>query len=496
MKSIAQLILLTLLLAACAAPPANIPAASQGPSAEATATPSATLTPGDTSTALRPTLTPALDLTPDTPTITPLPTIPTFTPTFDVRTIVTATPAPRAECPQVSSAENANLDFLDLSFENSENRRFAEWNFLEFLNQHGAKALYQAATSSKAKEIDTILLQDLTNDGEPEIAVGAMLFYIFGCQNGEYVTLLELETDFYQHSAKIFASKDENRNNVPELTLRTATFSQGGHTYQIYTWNGERFANLLSSHDPNNPDSGQIWVEISGKIEYKDINGDFVQELIVDSGIPVWSNYHDGLPWRNEQTIYFWNGKNYAPGSREFAPPEFRFQAVQDGDLALSQQKYDKAIELYQQAIFDAELKAFSPEIRKNLQDAWLNGLNNATKPTATPPAPDPTEYSRLAAYAYYRMVILHTFLGEMEAAQVKYATLQEKFPAGSPGHPYVEMATDFWNAHQASGRMYDACAAAIAYADAHPEILIPLGSDYHGWQSHEYQPADVCPFR
>lgn len=93
-------------------------------------------------------------------------------------------------------------------------------------------------------------------------------------------------------------------------------------------------------------------------------------------------------------------------------------------------------------------------------------------------------------------MIILHTFLGELEAAQVKYATLQEKFPAGNPGHPYVEMATDFWNAYQSSGKIYNACAAAIAYADAHSEILTPLGSDYHGWQSRIYKPADVCPFR
>ena len=117
--------------------------------------------------------------------------------------------------------------------------------------------------------------------------------------------------------------------------------------------------------------------------------------------------------------------------------------------------------------------------------------------PTPLPyPQEDKTEYPRLAAYAYYRMVILHTFLGETDAAQVKYATLREKFPADSPGHPYVEMATDFWDAYQSSGNMYNACAAAIAYADAHPEILVPLGSDYHGAQSHIYVPADVCPFR
>ncbi len=119
--------------------------------------------------------------------------------------------------------------------------------------------------------------------------------------------------------------------------------------------------------------------------------------------------------------------------------------------------------------------------------------------PKETPiptPIPDPAEYPRLAAYAYYRMVILHTFLGEMDPAKVKYATLQEKFPADSPGYPYVEMATAFWDAYQSTQKMYDGCAAAIDYAAAHPEILTPLGSDYHGAQSHTYVPADVCPFR
>jgi len=43
---------------------------------------------------------------------------------------------------------------------------------------------------------------------------------------------------------------------------------------------------------------------------------------------------------------------------------------------------------------------------------------------------------------------------------------------------------------------MYDGCAAAIQYAVEDPEILVPLGSDYHGSQSHIYEPADVCPFR
>jgi hypothetical protein len=487
MKPIAQLILLPLLLAACAIPPANIPA-------PRTATPSATASP---TLELAP-----FDIAqdepetpiPDIPTITPLPTIPTFTPTFDVRAIFTATPAPRPKCPQPVPLDDPDLDFLDISIDNTENRINLEQNILNFLNQYGANSFYEIIKTKW--RLENIIFLDLTNNGEPELALEALYFFIFGCKNGEYVTLFQLYPDAYLRAPSIVYLDDNNQNGIPELTMLLGFMSQGGHAFGVYEWDGEVFTSLIPPPYPEYPDYRSIWVEATGKIDYEDINQNSVKELVVNSGVPIWSVYHDGLPWRNKRTIYFWNGQQYGPGHREFEPPEFRFQAIQDGDLALSQQEYAKAIELYQQAIFDAELKAYSPEIRQNLQDAWTARIGPDKTPTPTPVPPDPTEYPRLAAYAYYRMVILHTFLGEMDSAQVKYATLQEKFPAGSPGHPYVEMATGFWNAWQSSGRMYDACAAAIAFANAHPEILVPLGSDYHGWQSHRYQPADVCPFR
>jgi len=83
----------------------------------------------------------------------------------------------------------------------------------------------------------------------------------------------------------------------------------------------------------------------------------------------------------------------------------------------------------------------------------------------------------------------------ESDATTV-YNTLQEKFGNNQYGRPYAEMATEFWNAYQPTHKIYDGCAAAIDYAVKHSEILIPLGSDYHGSQSHIYVPDDVCPFR
>jgi hypothetical protein len=477
--------LFCLFLTACAAPPAEIPAASPSSSARTT-TPSAILTP-----ALN--LTPDTS-TPDTPTITPLPTIPTFTPTFDVRTIVTATPAPRSECPTITSAKNASLDFLNL-FSDEDNRINIEKNLLGFLNKYGAQALYTAIKSQDYH--DEPFLQDLTNDEELEIIVRPLSTYVFGCKSGQYIKLLQLPPDTSMTAPKLLFINDANRNGIPEITFLTARYSKGGRTYRIYEWNNDSFVSLLDI--PIYEDdigSGGVFVTVSGEIHFEDIDDDLVQELIVDNGDYVqWAMEPGDLPWRNERIYYKWDGKYFTQWRREFAPPEYRFQSIQDGDLAISQQEYEKALDFYQQAIFNNELKGYSPAMQENLRaNHFLDSFSN--QPTLTPPAPDRTEYPRLAAYAYYRMVILHTFLGEMDAVQVKYATLQEKFPAGSPGHPYVEMATGFWSAYQSSGRMYDACAAAIAYADAHPEILVPLGSNYHGAQSHRYHPADVCPFR
>ncbi len=149
---------------------------------------------------------------------------------------------------------------------------------------------------------------------------------------------------------------------------------------------------------------------------------------------------------------------------------------------------------MYQEAIFSDKLNGYSTEIRDNLRARW--DASFGTTPTATPYPLAPDEYPSLAAYAYYRIMLLHIVQNHESDAGTVYKTLQQKFGSDTYGHPYYEMATEFWNAYQSTHNMYDGCAAAIQYAAEHPEILTPLGSDYHGSQSHIYVPADVCPFR
>ena len=83
-----------------------------------------------------PTVTPTATQTP-TSTITPLPTIPTFTPTFDVSTIVTVTPALAKTCPQ----SNPNLSLDSGTFYEHTEKYFDDqiFNFiLEYINAGGS----------------------------------------------------------------------------------------------------------------------------------------------------------------------------------------------------------------------------------------------------------------------------------------------------------------------------------------------------------------------
>ncbi len=464
-------------------------------------------TPTATMATFTPSATPTLSHTP-TPSIPPLPTIPTATPTFDISSIVTVTPAPAEQCPETTPIINPDLSFLTFHPKNpnnqeerdtvEKNRREAKENILEFINSHGPIPLVEYFEQKGYVNGEDYIYQDLTNDRIPELAIGVMFFNIFGCKNGRYETLLELPPDMYLWSPNIVSFNDYNKDGIDEIVFRMFTMSQGGRVYQIYEWNNVEFTNLIPEH----LSYGQIYIQATGELHFEDIDNDGIDELVVNSGIPIWSIYYDGLPWRNEKTYYKWNGEFYVPIWREFSIPdvdfvtiqEFRFQSIQDGDLAISQGEYDKALDFYQHTIDDSSLSGYSLDIRKNLQENWIAHISN--NPTPTPCPDDPSEYPKLASYAYYRIMLLHVVQGNLAEAEKTYNTLQEEFAHDQYGAPYAEMARDFWQAYQQNQNMTDACGAAITYAAIHPEILIPLDSNYHGWQSHTYQSTDICPFR
>jgi len=445
-----------------------------------------------------------------------LPTIATITPTFDVSTIVTVTPAPVGKCPVADLVSDFDLSFID--FDNTpllddeeewarvdKNRENAKENILEFLNTYGASPLVAYLDKQGYINGEDYIYQDLTNDGIPEFVFGANPFHIFGCKNGYFESLFEHWSRGRLRTPIITTLGDFNKNGIQEITFLTGIFSQGGRNYQIYEWNNNEFVSVLPSNYPEYPDIKFIFLESSaGEIHYEDIDDDGFHELVVDSGIPLRSIYIDGFPWRNERTYYKWNGENYVLFKREFSIPddfpyadipEFRFQIVQDGDLAISQDEFSKALNLYQRAIHDNSLLSYSPEIRKNYQERRISQIDENPPPTPTLLPEETSNYPKLASYAHYRIMLLQIIQGNLSEAENTYNILQKEFSQDQYSAPYTKMAKEFWQAYQENQNMNTACSAAIQYAAIHPEILIPLGSYYHGDQSHIYLPEDICPF-
>ena len=239
-----------------------------------------------------------------------------------------------------------------------------------------------------------------------------------------------------------------------------------------------------------------------------DKNQDTLKEIVIIDSVPFdIDDFTLGLPWRAREVTLGWKWHNYIITDIDFFPPEYRFQAIQDGDRATSIREFDKAISFYQDAVFSDKLDWWSYERKKyeyvlsyNLWFAEQGAISDL--PTSTPlpleiyPVEDTSEYYRLAAYAYFRMIAIYVLRNEVDAAQIKYETMQKKFPPDNPGYPYLEMTTAFLDAFQKSHTMTQACSAAIDYAARNRDILTPLGSDYHGDQSLIDKPEDVCPFR
>jgi hypothetical protein len=424
---------------------------------------------------------------------TPLPTIPTFTPTFDASTIVTVTPALRAECPK----ENPEIapDFPKCYPEGSCVVVISD-EVLGYLNSGGT--LDKVTPVASRSGIEKII--DITGDGVQELIMQSYVTYhVIGCKQEKYEILLQ--TDPYVFSSELADVVDLNENRIPELIFYS--FSRYGFAeVYIIEWDGNKYRSMIDIGIDTF--TGKV-IDVVPATEYHeliDMNGDGLKEIVIVYNVNELCyglgglDFCDGTPAREQITTLGWNGKNYVPlEQKSYSWPQYRFQAIQDGDQQARDGNYVEALSFYQAAIFDDRLEWWSPE--REVYEIYTHRAQFDATPTIYPtPKLDISEYPQLAAYAYYRIMLLHLEQGYESDAGTVYKTLEQKFSNNQYGGPYYEMATAFWEAYQSAHKMYDGCAAAIQYAVEHPEILIPLGSDYHGSQSHTYVPADVCPFR
>lgn len=328
-----------------------------------------------------------------------------------------------------------------------------------------------------------VIVRELTGGGAPEVIVAVEIpvypmiggVMVFACHSGGHrlAYLGELPIDSGLEIANV---DDMTGDGLAEVVYSAVTgVGSGGLTtsFVIVGWTGSVFAQLLDERPIEAFNLAEAWIV--------DTDGSGTLELLLTGN--VCACYPFEGPQRTRTDYWAWDGQKFERARWAYTAPEYRFQAVQDGDDATLFGDYDAALAFYQQAIYDPDLKGWSPA---------EPGAGMGETPL---PPPDPAEWARLGAYARYRIMLLHASRGYLDAAQIVFEELQARFPMPRPGHPYAELAAAFWEEFSVGQDLTAACGRAVAYAEEHrAEILAPLGSEFYGVLNRSYAPEDVCP--
>jgi hypothetical protein len=335
---------------------------------------------------------------------------------------------------------------------------------------------------------------DVTGDAALEVVVDFNLvlgyenvegvLFVYANQAGEYRMLTAKPYFGYVFSEDspdpgVRAIQDLNADGVPEIVISyilvVGTHANYSRIFEIISWDGGQFVGLIGG-------SAEVF---NGDGRVRDLDADGLFELVLAH--KPGRGFEVSALDRPRTDVWAWDGDAYTLSySQADSPPDFRIQAVWDGDDATHRDDYDAALAFYQQAVFDQELFGWSSD--RVASDAAYEG--GAT------PTPDPNEQPLLAAYGRYRIMLLHAARGYLNEAQVVYDTLLAKFPPDSVGGQYGQLASAFWGTFTGNEDLAMACESAINYASAHgDEILRPLGRDYYGFVARDYTPEDICPF-
>jgi hypothetical protein len=409
----------------------------------------------------------------------------TFTPSPTLTSLPTFTPTLKA-CPQI----DANLIYVP-----PEGRDY-ELSIQNFLNAGGDPKLLA--------QHNIVTIEELNADDVPEILVQPYTIFksllLFSCSDGEYREQLfrddNSDIGLAEHIV-ILAIDDLNQNGVPEVVFKTITCLWGrcGSLF-IVEWDGEKFARLTKD---------ESWDEIVDYAEMDDPKDVYLKDLDND-GIPelVWigelppeghGDYWDYYPLRLATHVYKWDGNNYSALPVSYSAPEFRFQAIQDGDRATLASDYEKAVGFYELAISSNSLDWWVEERR--LYNLSQHGFTTCDGSPCPSPNPNPKERPILSAYARFRIMLIHVLTNDLGEAEKNYRQLLLDFPSDNAGYPIAEMATLFWDEYLTSKDVSKACGVSINFIGNQRDVLILLRGNTTSQNIHyDRNPNEVCPFQ
>ncbi len=368
----------------------------------------------------------------------------------------------------------------------------ADQAVLDFLNAGGnpeqLKGFYRAT------------IQDLNNDTAPEVILidfNPVETYImmFTCRNGKYGEVT-FPDEIGTFEMNIMAVKDNNKNGFPEVFVKDigCLAVRCGALY-VVEWDGNKFVQRIN--DPGY--RGYAPMDEPQDAYLSDVDHDGIAELIWRGELaPSWhADRWEFYPQRLATHTFKWDGENYTAQMVEYGPPDFRFQAVQDGDRYSEAGIYEKALEAYQKAITSSALKWWTEDLYNYTVAPYGIGPCAENLSACPTPTANPNERPVLSAYASFRKMLVHLLMNDSVRAESTYQNLLTSHPDGTPGYKVSQMATLFWEEYQSTRSLESACNKFINNMKANPDILTLLtGSDNGQGINYENDPGRVCPFK
>jgi hypothetical protein len=239
----------------------------------------------------------------------------------------------------------------------------------------------------------------------------------------------------------------------------------------IFEWDGNKFRSLIDVGVDEYTGEVIDYTSMTGEHKLLDMNEDGIKEIVTEYDnnklCGGFGGFCDGTPTRIQTTTLSWNGKNYIDlKQNNYSPPQYRFQAVQDGDWQTSYGNYAEAVSSYQAVIFDDNLEWWSPKREE------YERYNYMTQYDPTPIAsPTPLRPRRIPQPRRLRLLPHHApppRAGTGGRSRVHVPNFARDLRLRSLRRSLRGDGNCVLGGVSVHAEMYDGCAAAIQYAVEH----------------------------
>jgi hypothetical protein len=341
-----------------------------------------------------------------------------------------------------------------------------------------------------------IRMDDITGNGTPEMVVlinnniqpgptqddGAI--FIIGCRSGKFQIVLQ---KLMRGSPIEMEEQDVNNDGFMEWVVLFGAIDDF-HEYNgqmVLGWNGNTITDLLNgSHAEEAVDYFSTSTD-QHRLDVRDIDGNGTQEIL------AWSHQYchggdagDCGAFREAFDIFMWLDGEYRKLRTEYDPPQYRFQAVLDGDNYTYYGLYEKAIDMYRRAVLDDALK--SANLADMHKDGQFRGVSDH--------APGQNEPESMRAYATFRWLVNELKIGHPGISADLLSAIRTNYPSGTSGYPYREMAETFWTEYKMNSDLGIACQKVRDWLPDHVAEILYIFSNY-GSNYPGPSIESICPF-